>query len=312
MTIPIRFPGLNQTPFPGGFPVGPIAPSRSTSITGSDQLSLSPAVTAAQRELDTITAQLDRASQSRGRDDSGFTIQNTSTALTQFRVRNADLEPGEQIDVELDVTASAQRGAFFLSMGGTVLSLPKSEPDQIPQFDLTVGGNGSSEEPVELTFYDHTPLSTITAAINAHSDQTDVVAVMSGDGIVLRTTDYGADEFVSVSAFMTTTNTPTSIGVYGVYPNDTKWADPTSFQSFQDPAERTDHGQNVQAFLNGQATESYGTRITYTGSAFTTQLDLATGFLGKGQSANAQNLGSFLAFTLLHSDESPGPLDTRA
>lgn len=265
-------------------------------------LELSPAALAAQSELDSIRNQIGRTIDSRGAGASGFSVEDVSTALSRLRVGDVSLEQGQSLDVEVDITASAQQAGLYLSFGAHNFTAFNG-------LSIQVEGRGGARE---LTFEGAVSLAEITGEINKHTGDTGVYASTAVNplgvaGFALYSSGHGSDDFVSVSVVGSTPND--ARGVYQLDPQNARAVDMTSGTGFSqlDGQTVTDLGQDVAAIVNGQAVTGQGTMVSYTGPQLTAQFDLALGALGQGETANAENLGMFLAFRVLW-DEPRGPL----
>ena len=263
-------------------------PSRPSSIA----VDLSPAALAAQQELDVIKTQIGDLVDNRGQSGSGVRVEDASTALSRFRVGRADLQPGQFVDLDVEITASAQQAGLYLSFGGN-LDFHAGTSSML----LNIGGALGSQE---FSFTSGTSVADVAAAINTFFDVTGVQATASGTGVVLRTPSYGTKEFVSVQTGGDAAPHANGGGVYDFLDDDANTIDASHYTSFANAANPiNDHGQDVAATINNHALTGEGALLTYTGPFLTAQLDLEFGPLGKGEFANAQHLGSFRAARVL-------------
>ncbi|MBZ0171069.1 MAG: hypothetical protein K8E66_01690 [Phycisphaerales bacterium] len=263
------------------------------------EIDLSPAALAAQRELDGIKAQIGDLVDNRGQNGSGFRVEDVYSGLARFRVGNVDFNPGQFVDLDVEITASAQQAGLFLSFGG---ALDFNAGTSSLTLDIS-GPLGS----IDLVFTSGTVLNDMAAAINTFSPETGVQATVSGTGVVLRSPGYGSAEFVSVQTGGDAFNLAGD-GVFSFLDHDANTLDTSSRISFPAAANPvTDHGQDAAAIINNRVAIGVGTLLTYTGPFLTAQIDLKLGALGKGETANAEHLGSFLAGRVLW-DGSISPL----
>jgi len=66
-------------------------------------------VNSLQRELDTLTDQIAGLAQNRVSANSGYEIEEISTALSRFRVGNTSLSPGQSVDLNVEVTEAYEQ-----------------------------------------------------------------------------------------------------------------------------------------------------------------------------------------------------------
>jgi flagellin len=162
----------------------------------------------------------------------------------------------------MQVTASAQQGGMFLSMGGTSLNIGTGS-----SFVVEISGSKGSRE---LSFSSGTSLSKIVDAINTFSDVTGVAASLaatSATRISLASSDYGSSEFVSVKVIddggiNSTGNgdgsTP-SRGIYNRANADWTNANTTISGTFANSHNGViDYGQDLKGTINGIAITAKG------------------------------------------------------
>jgi flagellin len=168
---------------------------------------------------------------------------------------------GSSLDISIAVTASAQQGGVFLSAGGTSINLGAGST-----LVLEVAGSLGARE---LAFSSGTSLAAMRSAINTYSTVTGVEATVSGTGLVLKSSEYGAQQFVAVrvldaGGINSTANgdagTPTR-GVYQLNATNmgvasTASGDFTAYTSATNAVR--DFGRDVQATVNGVRATSSG------------------------------------------------------
>ncbi len=252
-----------------------------------------------QGEIDRVTESVDQAARAAGPGGLGnFSVRDprliyeaVSPQVERFAARAA-LQPGESLDVIVDVTAPAERAGWLLSFGKDRLDLSAATA----LFVIDLGGIDGSRE---LSFASGTMLTDIAAAINTITDETGVVARQSGTALRLESTDYGADAFVSVR-MIEDGSINTAVAYAGAYrlTEDfpaTSLGNYTPFSALLN--KDTDFGADVQGSINGIAAEGRGTTLSAGGHGFHASLRLGTGPVGPGE-ANATYTGSFLAMTM--------------
>lgn len=174
--------------------------------------------------------------------------------VSDFRVNSAKFS-GSSLNIDVNVTASAQQGGFYLSMGATSIDLGGATSS----FVIEIGGALGSRE---LTFASGTSLTKIADAINSFSDVTGVQATVSGTGIVLNSQDFGSDQFVSVKVVDDGgIGTSSNEGIYNLNDNDFSKAKTSVLAQWDDTAAANgvlDSGQNLAATINGIAAVTRG------------------------------------------------------
>jgi flagellin len=187
-----------------------------------------------------------------------FKTSGVAAGVADFKVNGAKFS-GASLNVDVQVTTSAQQAGVFLSAGGANIDL---NTNSSLVFEVT-GSKGSRE----LTFSSGTSIATIASTINSFSDVTGVKATTSGTGVKLFSKDFGTDEFVTVkvindAGINLTTNgdsaTPAR-GVYNLNSADFNTANTTINQTFTNATNGiTDKGQNIAATINGIAATTHG------------------------------------------------------
>jgi flagellin len=160
----------------------------------------------------------------------------TSTSFDNVRVNAARVPDGGTVNVVVQVTTSAQTGEISYT-GGAISG----------NVTLEVAGNTGTEQ---LSFASGTTVSSIATAINAVKTATGVSAVLSGAALVLNSTEYGADQFVSLK---------TVAGSFSA--SSTK-----------------DFGRNAAVKVNGADAQANGLSVSYRSSNIDIEFDLDATF----------------------------------
>jgi flagellin len=219
-----------------------------------------------------------------------YTTQAVSEDVQNFKVNGAKLAFGQNLDVDVLVTASAQTGGFFLSFGGASLDLGNGGG----RFVFEVAGRIGARE---LSFASTTSLSDIAAAINSFTEVTGVKATASGTGVRLDSTGFGQKEFVSVSVSDDGALAPANTGIYNLDVQDTNIADSSASTAFSAASNAVlDRGQDVEAVINGILATTNGTRAQINTDFLSVEVDLSSGTAAG--TANSQTLGAVQAFTI--------------
>jgi len=217
-----------------------------------------------------------------------FTVSSQASQVADFAVNAAKLNAGDTRNVEVLITASAQRGSLFISTVTSALSLTNNTS----QLNFELGGALGSRE---FTFGNSTTTSEIATAINTFKDVTGVSAVASGDGtavgLYLKSTEYGDSEYVSVKVF---NDGGQAGGVALLSSTDEDAITATGFTTFASAEtagdEIRDLGQDVGAIINGNVATSEGNVARINTDFLDVELQLAD--------SGAQAVGSFTAFTI--------------
>ncbi len=251
---------------------------------------------ASQLQIDSILQTIDRVSSSTNfqgikllNGNFDFKTSGVQSGVSDFRV-NAAKFSGASLAVDIQVTASAQQGGVFLSMGGTSININTGS-----SLVVEISGSKGSRE---LSFASGTSLSKIKDAINTFSDVTGVTASLSSGAtrLALSSSDFGSSEFVSVkvvnAAGINSTNngdagTPTR-GVYSRQAAAFNSANTTINSSFANATNGVaDYGQNVAATINGIAATSSGKTARINTDFLDVEVTLTT-----GESQGLGNVGS--------------------
>jgi flagellin len=215
-----------------------------------------------------------------------FTITDQAGEVADFQINAAKLESGDTRTVQVVVTGSAQHAGLYLSAGGSSLNLSGSTDRLV----LEVAGAKGSRE---FSFASGTTLSAMVDAINTFTSVTGVVATASGTGVVLKSDEFGSDQFVSVDV-IEHGGINTSASTAGIYDlnatneNVALSAATATFISATNPVR--DAGQDVTAIVNAIAATSKGSTLRVN----TDYLDLSIDLTDSG----AQTRATFDAFVV--------------
>lgn len=222
-----------------------------------------------------------------------FQVSGVATGVSDFRV-NAAKYSGKSLSVDVQVTASAQQGGLFLSAGGSSINTNTGS-----SLTLEIGGSQGSRE---LSFSSGTSLNKIRDAINSFTDVTGVQAVVSGTGIVLKSSDFGSDQFVSVkvvnaAGINSTTNgdagTPTR-GIYNRNASAFNSNNTTLTSTFTNASNAViDYGQDIKASVNGLQATANGKTLRANSDFLDVEVTLNT-----ATSQQLGQVGSSSAFTI--------------
>ena len=207
---------------------------------------------------------------------------NTS-AISRARVNGASFIGSNELEVNVDVVASAQVGALYLSGTGTRtltdgagVTSTAGPGAILSTTTLRVAG---SEGVTEVQLLSGTSFSDLVKAVNNNSSLTGVEAELinpanAASGVVFKSSEFGSSEFVSVERL----NNPTDgTGTFRTFeiPNDgsVPAGDPWSGTTLT--ASTRDTGRDVAALVNGTLATGRGLNVTVNSPALSLDLLLA-------------------------------------
>ncbi|MEZ6244178.1 MAG: flagellin [Phycisphaerales bacterium] len=180
-------------------------------------------------------------------------------------ILGASFVGSNSLQVDVDVIASAQKGALYLNGDN-----PGAAPDGVLLSSTTLQIAGRLGV-VEVTISSGRPLSELVTAVNSRSSQTGVqAALINGDansGIVFRSVDYGSDAFVSVKRVGGPPDPADSpFAIYKFDGNadlpDISAGFPWSGIGTSLVAATRDEGRDVQALINGSLATGDGLNVS--------------------------------------------------
>src|SRR5262245_4294238 len=160
----------------------------------------------------------------------------TSTSFDNVRINAARVPDGGTVNVVVQVTASAQTGQITYTGGALA--------DNVT---IEVAGNTGTEQ---LSFSSGTTVSAIATAINAVTTATGVSATVSGADLVVNSTNYGSDQFVSLK---------TVAGTFA-------------------PSANKDLGQDASVTINGAEAQANGLAVSFRNSNLDIEFDVDSSF----------------------------------
>jgi flagellin len=244
-----------------------------------------------QLQIDSILQTIDRVSSSTNfqgikllNGNFDFKVANVATGVSDYRVNGAKFS-GSSLDVQVLVTASAQQAGLFLSAGGSTIDINTGS-----SFTIEIGGSKGSRE---LSFSSGTSLTNMVNAINTFTNVTGITAVVSGTGILLKSSDFGSSEFVNVkvvnaAGINSTSNGDAGTPVRGIYNrlaaafNSNNTTINSSFSAASNTI--SDTGQDLGATINGLQATASGKVARVNSDFLDVEVTLAT--------TNAQTLGA--------------------
>ena len=248
-----------------------------------------------QLQIDSILQTIDRVSGATSFQGSkllngsfDYQVNSVDSGVTDFKVRGAKFETATQ-SVDAIITASAQQAGLFLSFGASALDLGGSGATDgaSSSFVIEIGGSLGSRE---LQFGSGNTLAEIVAAIDSFTDITGIDAAVSGTGIVLKSSEFGADEFVSVKIVDDATQTGGD-GIHTLTASDFGTATSAATSSFAAATTTIrDDGQNIAGTINGLLATGSGKTLTVNSDFLDVEFTLDT--------STAQTLGSVAAFDI--------------
>jgi flagellin len=213
-----------------------------------------------------------------------FKTSGISTGISDYKINSAKFT-GDSLNVDVQVTQSAQQAGLIMSMGGTTLNIGTSE-----SFVIEVTGSKGSRQ---LTFANGTLATNIMSAINTYTDITGVEATTSGGAIKIVSEAFGSSEFVNVKIVDDGGLGSATGGVYQMQATAFGTINAGSRVTLDAPAATNgvrDEGQNVRATVNGVAATSDGKRVRVSTDFLDVDMTLTT--------SRAQSNGTFTGLTV--------------
>ena len=216
-----------------------------------------------------------------------YQVDSVASGVSDFRVNGAKFE-GSSLAVNAIVTQSAQQAGLYLSLNAA----SGIDIGTGSAFTIEVAGAKGTRE---LQFSSGQTISDIVNAINTFSDVTGVVASAGTTGVALRSSDFGSDEFVSVTIVDDgTIGTGSNIGVYNFQSGDNGTIDSSSHTDFTDTGAAgdgiRDEGQDIAGTVNGLLATGKGKTLKVNSDFLDVSITLDT--------STAQSLASVSAFTI--------------
>ena len=245
-----------------------------------------------QLQIDSILQTIDRIAESTSFQGTkllngsfDFTTNGQDAAVQDFNVNAAKLNAGDTRDLQVLVTTSAQHAGLYLSTNGALDM--GDDPDARFVFEVA-GAKGARE----FSFASGTAVADIVATVNSFTDVTGVsaAAISSGtaDGVMLKSTEYGDDNFVSVQVSDDGSGGLVGSGVYGLNATNENALGALA-AAYSVTGVTKDSGQDLGAVINGITAATIGTTARISSEFLDVEVDLAdTG----GAGANAQTLGT--------------------
>jgi flagellin len=229
-----------------------------------------------QLQIDSILQTIDRVASSTSfqgtkllNGNLDYQVSNIDGQIDSVKVNGAKLEHDETLDVEINVTQSAQVGGFLLQFGGAALDLATADD----QFVIEIAGEKGSRE---LSFASGATVTEIVDTINTFSDVTGVEATISGtDDLRLTSVERGGDDFVSIKVVDDGGQTGGGVDKLS---DDSELQSEGAVTAWNDNSLAnglTDEGQDVELFINGQKATTNGTTARVNTDFLDVEVDLA-------------------------------------
>ncbi|TVS09056.1 MAG: flagellin [Phycisphaerales bacterium] len=207
-----------------------------------------------------------------------------NASVSQFQVNGAKFK-GDSMNVDVNITTSAQRGQLFMDLGATG-SLDMNNTGSA--FTIEISGALGSRQ---LQFSSGTSFAAIQDAINTFSDVTGVVASAEGNGIKLLSSEFGSSNFVSLKVVNEGNVQGGGIMKYESGDANTLSTDPNDITAFGAANNGVrDRGQDVVANINGVAATANGRTISVNSDMLDVRINLTE--------SSATQLSSFTAFQI--------------
>ena len=207
--------------------------------------------------------------------------------VSQFQVNGAKFK-GDSMNVDVNITTSAQRGQLFMDLGATGSLDLNNTGASGNVFTIEVSGALGSRQ---LQFSSGTSFAAIQDAINTFSDVTGVVASAEGNGIKLLSSEFGSSNFVSLKVVNDGNVQGGGINKYESGDANTLSTDPNDITAFSAANNGVrDRGQDVVANINGVAATANGRSISVNSDMLDVRINLTED--------SATQLSNFTAFQI--------------
>ncbi len=196
-----------------------------------------------------------------------FNTSSVSTSVSDFEINAAKFADNVNLDVNVIITQSAQHGGFLLSFAANNINLSAAGNS----FSIELAGSKGTRQ---FTFGSGTTLAAARDSINAFKTATGVSASISGTGLVVKSDEFGSDQFVSVSVLTdggindATAGAGATAGIYDLTSTDESTANTTVNSTFVAAnSVIRDAGQDIGASVNGSAARGKGLEVSVSNDA---------------------------------------------
>lgn len=207
-----------------------------------------------------------------------FIVSGVAATVSDYQINAAKFDTGTNVTVQAVVTASAQHAGLYVSTGAIDLT------NATDSFVVEIGGALGTRQ---FSFASGSTQTEMATAINQFSSVTGVSAAVSG-GLVLKSTEYGSDQFVSFDI----TNAAGQTGnVYTLSTIDENTADTSSATTFANvTAPIRDEGQDISAMVNGMAARGKGTSLSVSSDGLDVEMTLTNAAATATGTVNAMTI----------------------
>ncbi len=172
-----------------------------------------------------------------------FVVTGQAASVADYQVNGAKMAHGTSVEVKALVTASAQHAGLFLSTNGAAaLDLT----DATSQFTFEIAGTKGTRQ---FTFASGATLADVATSVNGFKSVTGVSAKVSGNGIVIKSEEYGSDQFVSFRVTSAGGQAGSVMALSATNETVAKTAGGTTFLAATNAVRDT--GQDIAATING-------------------------------------------------------------
>jgi len=202
-----------------------------------------------------------------------------SSAITLAKINNASFANQTDIQISVDVVASAQRGALFFRGAAT--------PAGVTLSAMTLEVRGPKGVQVISIASGQQPFINLVQAVNQLKSFTGVEATLinnnANSGITFRSTDFGSDALVSVRRLDAPQNPATDSWTLYKFnnnlplPGGTPFGWPGFLASGSLTAATQDNGQDVVALVNGNLASGRGLNVSINSPSLGLELTLNEG-----------------------------------
>ena len=197
-----------------------------------------------------------------------FTVSGQHEEIESIQVNAAKTAFGENRDINLLVTESAQHASLFMSLAAGNLDLTNADSNFT--FEI-IGSKGAHE----FTFASGESLDNMVKSINTFTAVTGISATVSGSGLALKSIEYGSKEFVSVGIKDDGGQAGAVYSYEGANENKAVTTPLNDFGTLKGSNNLRDEGQDVGAVVNGIRATSDGKNISVRSDILDVQFQLS-------------------------------------
>jgi flagellin len=222
-----------------------------------------------QFQVDQILQTIDRISSTTSFGDTkllngsqDFQVTGVAGSVTDYQINAAKFETGSTVAVQAVVNTSAQHAGLFVSTGDLSLT------NATDVFSIELGGAKGTRE---FSFATSATAASMATSINQFKSVTGVSAAVVSGGLMIKSTEYGSDQFVSFDITNLAGQAGTVYTLSAEDENNVKVAT-TAFAAVTAPVR--DEGQDVGGVINGQIARGKGLSLSVSSDGLDMEMSL--------------------------------------